>query len=539
MFNKIYLRDSNLRPHLEAPFLQERERFVTHLADCGYCVRFLQEVSSYLLYAVQYLGLKDNDHTPVKVISVWKMGQAYHREKLANKRRKNYSPDVNTQYKKMLFYTISCLKDIGMLDELYFDSGIILNKIIVKDYYKLKHLSAPLLAERLSYLQHMQDVGYCLKGTIREAANMQLVIIEMLNLDTLRPVHVSEIKDACSKWNSINRGHHHANSPNSKRKFLTVAFKWLRYIGLLLEESKPIYEQNRITNYSLWLHQEKGFSEHTISRRKIELTHFTEYLNSVGKNIETISPAVIDGYIEQRGKEGCNRHSIAGITTILRDFLHYAFVCQWTPCDLSCSVHGPKLFSHEMLPYAPDWDVVKKLIAYYDGEDAFSIRNHAVLLLLAVYGLRSSEVAELKFGDIDWTNDTIVINHKKNGRSQLYPLFPEVGNAIVKYIREVRRNDWNDRHIFLTMAAPIRKLSSVGIYYIVARAYKGIGVSAKHYGGHTLRHACASKLINTGSSIKSVSDVLGHRSVESTRVYTRLDLSTLSLVANMNWEGLL
>lgn len=74
---------------------------------------------------------------------------------------------------------------------------------------------------------------------------------------------------------------------------------------------------------------------------------------------------------------------------------------------------------------------------------------------------------------------------------------------------------------------------------IVANAYKGIGASAKHVGGHSLRHACASKLINSGLSLKTVSDVLGHRSLDSTRVYTKIDLASLSVVSDMNWEGLI
>ena len=65
MLNKIYLKDSNLRPHLEAPLLKEREKFVSHIAQRGYCLRYQQMVAEYLLFAVRYLGLKDEDHSPV------------------------------------------------------------------------------------------------------------------------------------------------------------------------------------------------------------------------------------------------------------------------------------------------------------------------------------------------------------------------------------------------------------------------------------------------------------------------------------------
>ena len=539
MFDKIYLKGSNLRPHLEAPLLKEREQFVSRIANRGYCLRYQQMVAEYLLYAVQHLCLKDGDCTPVGLPAIWEMGQSYHRERLASKRRKNYAPDVDTKYKDQLFFTVTWLKEIGRLDSIYSDSDNILNQLMVKDFYRLKYLCAPLLTERLSYLRMMQNSGYSLRTTIREAAEMQLVVIEMLRLTQQRPVSIPEVHAAFEKWNSISRGHHCPNSEKARQQFYNIAFNWLRFAGMLIEEGKAVHEKDRIDNYCNWLRHEKGLSEETISGRELELSHLTDYLHFIGMSIESLTPIIIDGYIGQRSKDGCSRRSIASIVTCLRDFLHYASLCQWTPYDMSSSIHGPRLFPHETLPYAPDWDTVKRLVAYYDGKSPASIRNRAILLLLAVYGLRTSEVAELKLGDINWTDDTIVINHKKRGRSMLYPLFPEVGNAIVRYIKEVRRNDWNDRHLFLTMSAPLRGVNRGDIYMIVANAYKGIGAMAKHIGGHSLRHACASRLVNYGHPLKTVSDVLGHRSLDSTRTYAKLDLTSLSVVAEMNWEGLI
>lgn len=539
MFNKIYLKDSNLRPHLEAPLLKEREKFVSHIAQRGYCLRYQQMVAEYLLFAVRYLGLKDEDHSPVNLSSIWEMGQAFRQARLISTRRKNFNSDVDTKYTDQMFYTVTWLKEIDMLDHLYCDSNVILNKLMVKDYYRLKYLSAPLLNERESYLKQLLTEGYCLKTTIREAAEMQLVIIEMLNLTTARPIHISEIDSAFSKWDSLNRGHHCAHSEKARKQFYNVAFAWLHHAGMLKGKSNTVYEKDKIDDYCQWLHHEKGLTSETISGRMAELYHLTEYLHKIGESVESCSPSIIDGYLSHRSNEGCNRRSIASIVTCLRDFFRYAAIRQWTITDFSNTIHGPRLFSHENIPYAPDWEVVEKLVEYYDGTDATSIRNRAIILLLVVYGLRTTEVAELRLGDIDWINDTIVINHKKRGRSLSYPLLPEVGNAIVKYLRNVRRNDWNDRHLFLTMTAPIRGINRDIIYMIVANAYKGIGASAKHVGGHSLRHACASKLINSGLSLKTVSDVLGHRSLDSTRVYTKIDLASSSVVSDMNWEGLI
>ena len=87
--------------------------------------------------------------------------------------------------------------------------------------------------------------------------------------------------------------------------------------------------------------------------------------------------------------------------------------------------------------------------------------------------------------------------------------------------------------------APYHKLSRYSIYNIVATAYKRLGIVVKHIGGHSLRHAFASHLINNGETMKSISDILGHRSMNSTKTYAKVDLIGLSTVADMEWEGLL
>lgn len=538
MFDKIYLKDSNLRPHLEAPLLKERIRFVSSIAERGYCLRYQQMVAEYLLFAVRHLGLKDNDHTPIALVAIWEMGHAFHKARLSSKKRKNLSPDVDTKFKDQMCYTVTWLNGLNMLENIYNDSQNILNRLITESYYKLKHFSAPLLAERVSYLQYLYDSGYC-HATIREAAEKQLVVMEMLNLVNFRPVSVSEINTALVRWDSIDRGNHRAHAPKGRRTFRTIAFNWLRHTGMLVAEEAVVFESAKIDDYCQWLFNEKGLADGTISERKVELARMTNHILSNKKSLDAISPVDIDEYLGQRSKNGCSRYTISNIVTCLRDFFHYAYICRWTETDLSRSIHGPRLFSHERLPYAPDWDIVKKLVAYYDGDNGTAIRNHAIMLLLATYGLRTGEIADMRLGDIDWDNDTIVVNHKKRGRSMRYPLSPEAGNAIVRYLQEVRQNECKDRHVFLTMSAPYHGITRCIIYNIVANAYKNTGFSAKHYGGHSLRHACASKLVNSGHSLKCVSDVLGHRSMESTRAYTKLDIANLSVVAEMNWEGLI
>jgi hypothetical protein len=175
MFNKIYLKVSNLQRHLEAPLVKEREWFVTLLASNGYCVRYQQMVAENLLYTVHYLGLTDGNRSPVALNSIWEMGQSYHRVRLSNEKRKNHAPNVNTKYKDLICNAVKWLGSIDMLDALFYDTECILNKVMTKCFYKVKYLGFPLLSERMSLLQYMYDNGYSLTS-VREAAEMQITI---------------------------------------------------------------------------------------------------------------------------------------------------------------------------------------------------------------------------------------------------------------------------------------------------------------------------------------------------------------------------
>lgn len=151
-------------------------------------------------------------------------------------------------------------------------------------------------------------------------------------------------------------------------------------------------------------------------------------------------------------------------------------------------------------------------------------------MLFAVYGLRASEVANLRLDSIDWERDRIVVPRSKQRRSQVYPLTPTVGQAVIRYLKKVRLRCAR-RELFLKVLAPIGPLTPSSLYRIVASRIKRLGIEALRRGPHTLRHACAGRLLSEGLSLKEIGDHLGHRSLDSTRVYAKVDLQGLCEVA--------
>ena len=159
-------------------------------------------------------------------------------------------------------------------------------------------------------------------------------------------------------------------------------------------------------------------------------------------------------------------------------------------------------------------------------------------MLLAVYGLRSGEVRSLRLEDIDWENDRLRVCRSKARRTQTFPLPATVANSILRYLREVRpRSEF--REVFLTLRSPLRPLGSSAVFEIVRRHWRSLGPSIRPRGPHAHRHACATRLINCGLTLKEIGDLLGHRDADSTRIYAKVDLPHLRTVGDIDLGGLL
>jgi integrase len=158
-------------------------------------------------------------------------------------------------------------------------------------------------------------------------------------------------------------------------------------------------------------------------------------------------------------------------------------------------------------------------------------------MLLALYGLRRSEVAALRLQDLDWKNELVRITRSKRYRTQQFPLARAVGDALVRYLQDARPR-CHCREVFLAVKPPIRPLSEDGISAIVRWRLRAIGVRGIRCGSHSLRHAFARHLLAKGFSFKQIGDQLGHRCAETTSIYAKVDLKGLRQVAELSLRRL-
>lgn len=160
-------------------------------------------------------------------------------------------------------------------------------------------------------------------------------------------------------------------------------------------------------------------------------------------------------------------------------------------------------------------------------------RDYAMLLLASRLGLRTSDIANLKFCDLDWDNNTIKVVMQKTLKAIELPLLSEVGNAIIDYLKNGRpSSDLNQ--VFLSSRAPYigatRGMVGSAINSIIVSS--GVDVHMKHHGPHSLRHSLASALLKADSSLPVISEALGHKHTDTTMVYLRIDVQSLLKCAN-------
>ena len=223
------------------------------------------------------------------------------------------------------------------------------------------------------------------------------------------------------------------------------------------------------------------------------------------------------------------------LTCSLRSFLRYARYRGDIELDLAAAVPTVANWSMTSIPRAIPADQVRKLLAGISRRTAVGRRDYAILLLLARLGLRSSEVVGLELGDLDWNGGRLSVCGKGGQRTAL-PLPADVGAAIVAYLRHGRPRS-TSRRVFLRARAPIRGfLGQSAVGSLVRHALERAGIEAPTKGAHQFRHALATQMLRHGASLTEIGDVLRHRSPETTKIYTKVDVDALRTLA-LPWPG--
>ena len=414
------------------------------------------------------------------------------------------------------------------------------DQLFTRPQARQRHVNSPLLQERLAYLRHCAEQGYKL-GTLQELAANLLRIQNLLGLaassNAIDPAAFEAAMKQC-----VRRRSRQSNYKNGRRRkaIFSHAIHWLRFLKRLRPPSvaPPVYQPLK-DDFAHYLRVQRGLSAQTLRAQCWAVEDFLEWFFRNHPSLRQLTIVDLDEAVARKGQDGCARSSIQKYASALRIFVRYAESRGWCSQGLAAGIVSPRVYRAESLPRGPFWNDVQRLVATTEGNRPQDLRDRAVLLLLAVYALRSSEVRALKLDDVDWERNLLFIPRTKGRRTEPYPLSPTVGEAIVRYLQGARPRS-SYREIFLTVTAPIRPLSgSSTVWSVVARRALSLDSSVAPYGAHALRHACATHLLEQGLSLKEIADHLGHRVLNSTAIYAPVNLTGLREVANLSLGGLL
>lgn len=399
-----------------------------------------------------------------------------------------------------------------------------------------RYRAGPYAESRERFLQQARAVGYS-PATLESMAWALLVVAEAVHDDG--GVSYERLRSTLLRRVRL-KSTARPPSANTAKLFLRCAKAWLLSIGALTPEAqRPLKFAGELRAFTEYMRVEQGLSPTTIAGRDEQIRWFCASLPSQVRSLDAVTLAHVDAFLRAQAQRGWSRRSLHTLGGSLRSFFRYAASQRWCRSDLASGIELPRLYALEHVPRAPSVEEVGRLLKdTASSDDPVNIRDHAILSLLIYYGLRRGEVERLTLDDLDWVAETIHVTRPKQRRAQCYPMSVPVGEAILRYLR-LARPRCSHRALFLTIQAPFRPLSGPSITFMVRKRLTKQGVQLNWRGAHCLRHACASQLLDAGFTLKQIADHLGHRSMDTTRIYTKIDLHGLRQVAEIDLGALL
>jgi integrase/recombinase XerD len=289
--------------------------------------------------------------------------------------------------------------------------------------------------------------------------------------------------------------------------------------------------EREIQDYSSYLSNTRGLVERTVRNHGQQLRGFLKFLrfDHGPRLLRQLQRPKIEVFMRHAARTN-NRSSLQSVVAMLRTFLRWRHTRGLLSRPLHLQIDTPRVYRGEQLPRALPWHQVQELLRSIDRSEPKGQRDFAMLYLTAAYGLRSAELVQLTLDDIDWQRRTLRIRRTKNKRALELPLTDEAATILIGYLRKARLKS-NHRHLFQRVYAPGGPMQRTALREVLAERIRRSGLALPSCGAHVLRHSFAMRMVQQGLSFKAIGDALGHRDIQSTSAYIRLDVESLREVA--------
>ena len=292
-----------------------------------------------------------------------------------------------------------------------------------------------------------------------------------------------------------------------------------------------------LTAYLEWMQSYQHAAAGTLELRAQYLTIF---LNELGPEATPQGLAKLRSedvemffltYARQVG--GAARRSMQ---STLRTFFRFCLYQGYVHKPLDLAVPTLRTYKLATIPRGLSEAQARLVLQGIDRNTEVGRRDYAIIQLLYAYGIRNGQVRALRLEQIDWAQNRILIEATKRGKDSCLPLTPEVGESLLDYLQNSRPAT-SFSQVFLTSRAPYHPLPrSSSLAVIIDRHIRAAGIEIPSKGAHAFRHGFATRMLEEGHSLKAIADVLGHRHLDTTFLYTKVDFDHLKQVA-LDWPG--
>lgn len=293
----------------------------------------------------------------------------------------------------------------------------------------------------------------------------------------------------------------------------------------------PLY-QPLLDAYRTWMQEERHVAAGTLALRCRSLSGF---LRRLGAQATVEGLAQLSGDQVERlflaQAQGMGPAARRSLQSAVRTFLRFCLACGTIHQPLDQAVPTLRTYRLSSVPRGWSEAQAQKILESIELSSPVSLRDYAILLLLYTFGVRSGQVRALRLDDIHWSDNHIRFRAMKNGKDVWLPLTEAVGEALLGYLQQ-GRPVCACPQVFLMARAPYRPLRHSGNVAQIVRLYvHKAGIDAPRHGAHAFRHGFATRMLRQGHSLKAIADVLGHRRLSTTFLYTKVDFDRLEEVA--------
>jgi len=291
--------------------------------------------------------------------------------------------------------------------------------------------------------------------------------------------------------------------------------------------ARPAQDPALLIAFWAWMRQQRGTCQSTLDSYGI---HIRELFGRLGEEPAGLDARSLREFVLDTSRAG-GWATTQKRTTALRMFLRFLIAEGKCPPELDGAIPILAHWRLASLPrYLPEEDV-ERLIASCDPAVPVGRRDRAILLLLARLGLRAGDIVQLRLPDIDWKDAWISVSGKGRRQTRL-PMSQEVGQALVAYLENGRPPTATDA-VFVRCRAPFQAFRShCAVSVIVDRALCRAGVTRPSRGAaHLLRHSIATSMLRHGASLHDIAALLRHRSITTTQIYAKVDVTALRRIA--------